>query len=201
MTSLGESKNARRTEKLMHSNTVAHIHCRFIGLTSAQGRRRRRQNSAPGQERALGQRTKNTRRKIRRVSRSRGGGVHLIGEIAAGSSTSRSPSRRQASSTARPWSRRSRCLASPRMAVTGGIMFVEKYAGKWSGSEGDKTLSGIRMQLHDGRTLEGTFAVHAVTWGWRRSSLRVRHWVGGDHKGCLSYPWRPQCQPLPHNSK
>jgi len=54
----------------------------------------------------------------------------------------------------------------PEMAVTGGIMFVEKYAGKWSGSEGDKTLSGtIRMQLHDGRTVEGTFAVHAVTWG------------------------------------
>ena len=54
----------------------------------------------------------------------------------------------------------------PEIAVTGGSMFVEKYAGKWSGSQGNKTLSGkIRLTLYDGRTLEGTFAVHAVTWG------------------------------------
>jgi len=45
-------------------------------------------------------------------------------------------------------------------------MFVEKYTGKWSGSEGNKTISGkITIRLSDGRTLEGTFAVHAVTWG------------------------------------
>jgi hypothetical protein len=45
-------------------------------------------------------------------------------------------------------------------------MFVEKFSGKWAGSEGNKTLSGkIILQLRDGRTLEGTFAVHAVTWG------------------------------------
>jgi hypothetical protein len=52
------------------------------------------------------------------------------------------------------------------VAVTGETMFVEKYTGKWAGSDGNKTLSGrISLQLHDGRTLEGTFAVHAVTWG------------------------------------
>jgi hypothetical protein len=54
----------------------------------------------------------------------------------------------------------------PEVAVTGGTMFVEKFTGKWSGSEGNKTLSGkITLQLSDGRTIEGTFAVHAVTWG------------------------------------
>lgn len=52
------------------------------------------------------------------------------------------------------------------IAVTGGSMTVEKFTGKWSGSEGNKTLSGkIKLTLYDGRTLEGTFAVHAVTWG------------------------------------
>ena len=55
---------------------------------------------------------------------------------------------------------------TPEIAVTGGTMFVEKFTGKWSGSEGNKTLSGkITLQLSDGRTLEDTFAVHAVTWG------------------------------------
>lgn len=54
----------------------------------------------------------------------------------------------------------------PEVAVTGGTMFVEKFTGTSSGSEGNKTLSGkITLQLSDGRTLEGTFAVHAVTWG------------------------------------
>lgn len=54
----------------------------------------------------------------------------------------------------------------PEIAVTAGTMLVEKVAGKWSGSEGNKTLSGkIKLTLYDGRTLEGTFAVHAVTWG------------------------------------
>jgi len=52
------------------------------------------------------------------------------------------------------------------VAVTGGTMLVEKFTGKWSGSEGNKTLSGrIKLTLYDGRTLEGTFAVHAITWG------------------------------------
>ena len=55
---------------------------------------------------------------------------------------------------------------APEIAVTGGTMFVEKFSGKWAGSEGNKTLTGkITLQLRDGRTLEGTFAVHAVTWG------------------------------------
>ena len=55
---------------------------------------------------------------------------------------------------------------TPEVAVTSGTMFVEKFSGKSSGSEGDKTLSGrISLHLSDGRTLEGTFAVHAVTWG------------------------------------
>ena len=54
----------------------------------------------------------------------------------------------------------------PEVAVTAGTLLVENYTGKWSGSEGNKTLSGkIMLQLSDGRTLEGTFAVHAVTWG------------------------------------
>ena len=45
-------------------------------------------------------------------------------------------------------------------------MFVEKFSGKWAGSDGNKTLSGkITLQLRDGKTIEGTFAVHAVTWG------------------------------------
>lgn len=55
---------------------------------------------------------------------------------------------------------------TPEIAVTGGTMFVEKFSGQLAGSDGDKTLSGkISLQLRDGRTLEGTFAVHAVTWG------------------------------------
>lgn len=55
---------------------------------------------------------------------------------------------------------------TPDTAVTGGTMFVEKYTGKWSGSKGNKTLSGkVTLLLDDGRTVEGTFAVHAVTWG------------------------------------
>jgi len=50
--------------------------------------------------------------------------------------------------------------------VTGGTMTPEAFSGKWSGSNGDKTLKGrIKLQLRDGRTLEGTFAVHVVTWG------------------------------------
>jgi hypothetical protein len=55
---------------------------------------------------------------------------------------------------------------TPEIAITGGTMFVEKFSGKLAGSDGDKTLSGkISLELRDGRTLEGTFAVHAVTWG------------------------------------
>jgi hypothetical protein len=55
----------------------------------------------------------------------------------------------------------------PEIVVTGGILIGEKKTGKWSGSEnGDKTLHGkVKLTLQDGRTLEGTFAVHAITWG------------------------------------
>lgn len=54
----------------------------------------------------------------------------------------------------------------PEVAVTGGSLSVEAFTGKWAGSNGDRTLKGkIRLQLKDGRTLEGTFSVHAVTWG------------------------------------
>lgn len=53
--------------------------------------------------------------------------------------------------------------------VSGGSFTVQKVSGKWSGSEGDKTLHGtIELQLPgaDGdRTVTGTFAVNAVTWG------------------------------------
>jgi len=50
--------------------------------------------------------------------------------------------------------------------VTGGTMTPEAFSGKWSGSNGDKTLKGkIRLQLRDGGSFEGTFAVHVVTWG------------------------------------
>jgi hypothetical protein len=54
----------------------------------------------------------------------------------------------------------------PPVAVTGGTMTTESISGKWSGSTGDKTLKGrITLTLQDGRTLQGTFAVHAITWG------------------------------------
>jgi hypothetical protein len=57
-------------------------------------------------------------------------------------------------------------LAAP---VTGGSFTVEKVTGRWSGSEGDKTLHGtieLRIPSADGeRTVRGRFAVHAVTWG------------------------------------
>jgi len=52
------------------------------------------------------------------------------------------------------------------VAVTGGTMTVESFSGKWAGSTGDRTLKGrITLTLRDGRTVQGTFATHAVTWG------------------------------------
>ena len=53
------------------------------------------------------------------------------------------------------------------MGITGGTLSAEKKTGKWSGSQnGDKTLHGkVTLTLRDGRTLEGTFSVHAITWG------------------------------------
>lgn len=55
----------------------------------------------------------------------------------------------------------------PDMGIISGTLQAEKKTGKWSGSEnGDKTLHGkVTLTLRDGRTIEGTFAVHAITWG------------------------------------
>lgn len=52
------------------------------------------------------------------------------------------------------------------LKVTGGSLQPSGFKGKWSGSKGNKTLSGkITLRLEDGKTIEGTFSVHAVTWG------------------------------------
>lgn len=55
----------------------------------------------------------------------------------------------------------------PEIEVVGGSLIGEKKTGKWSGSiNGDKTLHGkVKLTLKDGRTIEGTFSVHAITWG------------------------------------
>ena len=54
--------------------------------------------------------------------------------------------------------------------VLEGGMLVERVSGSTSGQDGDMTLSGkIRLRIRtlvDGDlTVEGTFAVHCVTWG------------------------------------
>ncbi len=55
----------------------------------------------------------------------------------------------------------------PAIGIISGSLIGQKVSGKWSGSEnGDKTLHGkVTLTLRDGRTLEGTFSVHAITWG------------------------------------
>jgi hypothetical protein len=55
----------------------------------------------------------------------------------------------------------------PDIGIISGTLLAEKKTGKWSGSEnGDKTLHGkVSLTLRDGRTIEGTFSVHAITWG------------------------------------
>jgi hypothetical protein len=55
----------------------------------------------------------------------------------------------------------------PEIGIVSGELIGEKKTGKWSGSEnGDKTLHGkVKLTLRDGRTIEGTFSVHAITWG------------------------------------
>lgn len=56
-----------------------------------------------------------------------------------------------------------------RVPVVGGTLKVDKVTGKWDGSDGDKTLWGtVELVLDDDegeRTIRGTFAVHAVSWG------------------------------------
>ncbi|MBV8882049.1 MAG: hypothetical protein JO332_18985 [Planctomycetaceae bacterium] len=54
----------------------------------------------------------------------------------------------------------------PEVKVLSGTLTPESTSGKWSGSEGNKTLKGkFSLLLSDGRRIEGTFAVHAITWG------------------------------------
>jgi hypothetical protein len=55
----------------------------------------------------------------------------------------------------------------PEIGILSGSLTGEKMTGKWSGSQnGDKTLHGkVTLTLRDGRTIEGTFSVHAITWG------------------------------------
>jgi hypothetical protein len=56
-----------------------------------------------------------------------------------------------------------------QVPVVGGTLRVEKVTGTWDGNDGDKTLWGTAdLTLEkDGnrRTVHGTFAVHAVSWG------------------------------------
>jgi len=53
--------------------------------------------------------------------------------------------------------------------VSEGTFTVEKLSGKWSGTDGDRTLHGtidLRIRDIDGeRVVRGRFAAHAVTWG------------------------------------
>ena len=53
--------------------------------------------------------------------------------------------------------------------ILGGTITFEKATGKWAGEQGDQTLWGrveLRVPGADGeRTVRGSFAVHAITWG------------------------------------
>lgn len=56
-----------------------------------------------------------------------------------------------------------------RVPVVGGTLEVVKVTGTWDGDDGDKTLWGnAELALEENgsrRTIRGTFAVHAVSWG------------------------------------
>lgn len=56
-----------------------------------------------------------------------------------------------------------------RVSVVGGTLRIDKVTGSWSGADGDKTLWGtVELQVEEDegeRTIRGTFAVHAVSWG------------------------------------
>ena len=60
-------------------------------------------------------------------------------------------------------------LAGTQVPILGGSLHFEKVTGKWDGEQGDKTLWGqiqLRVPGASGdRTVRGSFAVHAVTWG------------------------------------
>ena len=53
--------------------------------------------------------------------------------------------------------------------VPAGSFTVQRLSGKWSGSEGDRTLHGtieLRIRGIGGeRTLRNRFGAHAVSWG------------------------------------
>ncbi len=55
------------------------------------------------------------------------------------------------------------------LSVTGGAFRVDTLAGTKAGMEGDRTVRGVITLMVDDqgttRTLTGTFAAHAVTWG------------------------------------
>jgi hypothetical protein len=52
------------------------------------------------------------------------------------------------------------------LKISGGTLQAERVTGKWSGDKGDKTVSGrIKLLLEDGKTIEGTFSVHAISYG------------------------------------
>jgi hypothetical protein len=106
-----------------------------------------------------------------------GGGVHLLGEIPAESDVGYGEKWENLvgkTLTVKPSGEFHRepvesTLTLPgkaAMKVLSGSLAPGSVKGKWSGSNGDKTISGrITLLLQDGRTVEGTFAVHGVTWG------------------------------------
>jgi hypothetical protein len=79
----------------------------------------------------------------------------------------------------RPWGARGGDPSEPKSAsvtlsgravpVAGGTLRIEQVTGRWSGSEGDRTLHGaveLRVPAAEGeRAVRGRFAVHVVTWG------------------------------------
>ena len=80
-----------------------------------------------------------------------GSGVHLIGEIAAADNVDYGEHWERLINKALtihasgqfhrdPVASKIALPGTPEIAVTGGTMFVEKYTGKWSGSDGNKTL-------------------------------------------------------------
>jgi hypothetical protein len=56
-----------------------------------------------------------------------------------------------------------------RVPVVGGTLTVSKVTGTWDGNDGDRTLWGVaELTLEENgvrRTVRGTYAVHAVSWG------------------------------------
>jgi len=60
-------------------------------------------------------------------------------------------------------------LGGSDLPVLSGTVTFERVSGKWAGEQGDQTLWG-RVELRvpgaaGDRTVRGSFAVHAITWG------------------------------------